>query len=135
MHADCYLAPQQVTGLYVTGNGTVRNRSLAGYYNTCSYGQVTLPASNVKVLGPVEIPCSGTLNATNFGTGPKFTTSACDENDNMPKWQYWLSAWAKAKFNVNSADYHHSIIYLPPNFASLVKGWSSVACKRKTFGH
>jgi hypothetical protein len=109
--------------LFVRGNGTYMNRSLAGYYNTCSYGQVSLPASNVKVLGPVEIPCSGAIAFPHpFSTGPNFTSTSCNYADNMPKWHYWLDAWAKAKHNVSSADYHHRIIVLPKDFSGRIPG-------------
>jgi hypothetical protein len=109
--------------MLLVGNNIANGRNLAGYFNTCSYGQVTLPTANVKVLGPVEIPCSGTLNDTEtFSTGPYFTSTSCDEIDNMPKWHYWLGAWAKAKHNVNVDDYHHSVILLPRQFSRTVKG-------------
>jgi hypothetical protein len=74
------------------------------------------------VLGPVEVPCNGTVSAPPFKTGPNFTTSACDENDNMPKWQYWLDEWAKKTYGVNAADYHHRAIVLPRTFSGRVKG-------------
>ncbi|GLC73791.1 hypothetical protein PLESTF_001421500 [Pleodorina starrii] len=117
------VSSKDVTNLLVEGNGTYMNRSLAGYYNTCTYGRVTLNPANVKVLGPVEVPCKGGLKAGHpFSTGPNFTSSACDELDNMPKWHYWLDEWAKNKTGVSAGDYHHRVIILPRNFSAQIKG-------------
>ncbi|GIM12502.1 hypothetical protein Vretimale_15801, partial [Volvox reticuliferus] len=113
---------------FLMSSANVNNRSLAEYYNTCSYGQVSLRASNVKVLiPPREIPCNGTLSPDQpFATGPNFTTRACDELDNLPKWHYWLDAWA-ATLGVNAAEYHQRVLILPRDFTTRIPGCNRFA--------
>ncbi|EFJ51451.1 hypothetical protein VOLCADRAFT_87769 [Volvox carteri f. nagariensis] len=120
--------PEQVVNFFNAGSGTYPSRSLAGYYNTCSYGQVNLLPENVKVLDGVEVPCSGALKPPYpFATGPSFTSRSCNELDNMPKWHYWLDAWAAANYGVNASSYHHRVLILPPNFSTLVSGCGGFA--------
>lgn len=108
--------------LFLYGNGT-NNRTLAGYFSTCSYNQVTLLPQNVQVLGPVTVPCKGKLsNSSAFSTGPRFTSDACNSTDNMQKWHYWLDEWADINYGVHAADFHHRVLILPPYFSVDVAG-------------
>ncbi|GLI66238.1 hypothetical protein VaNZ11_009980, partial [Volvox africanus] len=112
---------EEVMKLLVSGDST--NRSLVEYFRTCSYGQVSLLESNIKILTPpAEIPCTGTLPPGQpFATGPDFTTRSCNELDNLPKWHYWLDAWA-ATIGVDAAEYHQRILILPREFTTRIPG-------------
>ncbi|GLI60837.1 hypothetical protein VaNZ11_003045, partial [Volvox africanus] len=49
------------------------NSSLSGYYDTCSYNQVAVQPSQVKVVEGLEIPCSGTVTLPfSFPSGNSF---------------------------------------------------------------
>ncbi|GIL42048.1 hypothetical protein Vafri_115 [Volvox africanus] len=114
---------EDVTDMLITGNTTERNSTLAGYFNTCSYAQVKLLPSNVKVLGPAQLPCNGSLKSPsmyNKSSGDGFNLTC--ESDNLFKWHLWLDAWASDKHQVNAADYHHRIIVLPVGFSSATRG-------------
>ncbi|EFJ41203.1 hypothetical protein VOLCADRAFT_98870 [Volvox carteri f. nagariensis] len=114
---------EQVTDLLLTGKWTWRKRSLAAYFSSCSYGQVSLLPENIRVLGPVTVPCNGTLREPQpFSSGGKFTTSQCTQDDNMKKWHYWLDAWAAETHDVDARDYHHRVLLLPSGFSARVAG-------------
>ncbi|EFJ52018.1 hypothetical protein VOLCADRAFT_87125 [Volvox carteri f. nagariensis] len=118
-------SPQQVKDLFLTGKWTWRNRYIAEYLRSCSLGGVNLLPDNLKVLGPIVVPCSGALKEPQpFRTGSSFTTSHCTQNDNMKKWHYWLDAWA-ADQGVNASDYHHRILILPSGFTAKIAGCGS----------
>ncbi|GIL96148.1 hypothetical protein Vretimale_2030 [Volvox reticuliferus] len=123
---------EDITDMLFTGKTTERNVTLAGYYNTCSYGQVRLLPANVKVLGPAELPCNGFLKSPspyNKSSGDGFNLTC--ESDNLYKWHYWLDAWAAENYQVKSADYHHRVIVLPVGFSSASRGcggFSGLSC-------
>ncbi|EFJ43693.1 hypothetical protein VOLCADRAFT_96079 [Volvox carteri f. nagariensis] len=105
-------------------NGTgYQGRSIMEYYRTCSYGQV-LP-SQLDVVGPIDIPCQGTLNVPfTFPTGNSFNTSTCG-NDNMLKWHYYLDSIVtdpKRGYNIVPTNYHHKVILMPRYFSSRIRG-------------
>ncbi|EFJ51452.1 hypothetical protein VOLCADRAFT_87770 [Volvox carteri f. nagariensis] len=58
------LPPEIVYDLLVIGNKQFVGKTLADYMNTCSYGQIKLLPSNVKVLGPVEDSCGDQCDHT-----------------------------------------------------------------------
>ncbi|GIL67428.1 hypothetical protein Vafri_20814 [Volvox africanus] len=120
------VSKEDVIKLFISGDST--NRSLARYFRTCSYGQVNLLESNIKVLiPPQEIPCTGTLPPGQpFEIGPNFTTRACNEHDNLPKWHYWLDSWA-ATIGVDAAEYHQRVLILPRDFTWRIPGCNSFA--------
>ncbi|GIL67410.1 hypothetical protein Vafri_20802 [Volvox africanus] len=121
--------PAEIMDIFF-GKGDMKGRVLADYYKTCSYGQVTLLPKNVKVVGPVEIPCSGNL-VTSFTmkTGSNFSSNSCS-NDNLLKWQFWLDIWADANWRtlgISPDDYHHQVILLPKTFTAKSKDCNGFA--------
>ncbi|EFJ43690.1 hypothetical protein VOLCADRAFT_96075 [Volvox carteri f. nagariensis] len=115
--------PEQVTNL-LTGDGN--GRTLAKYYDACSYKQVSLNSAQVKVLGPEEIPCSGSLNLPfTFPSGNIFDTKSCN-NDNMIKWHYYLDTVA-ARRGITATDYNHKVILLPQGYMALFPGCNGVS--------
>ncbi|EFJ43691.1 hypothetical protein VOLCADRAFT_106695 [Volvox carteri f. nagariensis] len=89
--------------------------SLSGYYDTCSYGQISVLPEQVEIVTGLEIPCNGTLDLPfRFPTGNKFDTRNC-ENDNLVKWQYYLDD-VVSDMGITPTDFHHKVIYLPPTF-------------------
>ncbi|GIL56747.1 hypothetical protein Vafri_12019 [Volvox africanus] len=109
---------ESIVDLFFVGKNTWKNRDIATYFRTCSYGKVNIYPSNVKILGPVQVPCNGTLKQPHpFSTGSAFNTNHCIANDNMYKWHVWLGSWAAANHGINANDYHHRIIILPTHFA------------------
>lgn len=49
--------------------------NLASYFSTCSYGRSRINRNDVLVLGPINMPCTGTSK------GVAWTTSACEASD------------------------------------------------------
>ncbi|EFJ52960.1 hypothetical protein VOLCADRAFT_86484 [Volvox carteri f. nagariensis] len=78
-----------------------------------------------QVLGPVTVPCTGTIKIT-YPSGNNFTTNNC-KNDNLPKWHQWLDEWAAETYNVTASDYHHRVLYLPNYFAFRTPGCNGFA--------
>ncbi|GIM15399.1 hypothetical protein Vretimale_18171 [Volvox reticuliferus] len=130
-NAPAAVTPERVLDLVFTGKWTWRNRWLANYFDFCSYGQVSIQPSNVKVLSAPEVPCSGTIPQPNpYNDGGIFTSTSCDRYDSMTKCvQYWLDAWAAKTHGVNASDYHHRILILPNGFAGSVAGCGGFAGK------
>ncbi|GIL56745.1 hypothetical protein Vafri_12033, partial [Volvox africanus] len=61
---------ESIVDLFFVGKNTWKNRDIATYFRTCSYGKVNIYPSNVKILGPVQVPCNGTLKQPHpFSTG------------------------------------------------------------------
>jgi hypothetical protein len=113
--------PPQWIRNYFTGSGNALGRSLAGLYKTCSFGQVSVLPSNVRVMGPYNIPCTGSVDPKyQFASGNNFDTRSCN-NDNMLKWQYYVDSLA-LRDGVNPLDYNHKILVLPKGFGSSVQG-------------
>ena len=107
--------PLQMIQQFFTGSGIDEGKTMSGYYDTCSYGQVKLQPSQVKVVGPIQIPCSGYLNLPfTFPSGNGFDTKGC-MNDNLLKWQYYLDSVA-AKQGVIAGNYNHKVLLLPKGF-------------------
>lgn len=104
------------------GGGSYTGASLSGYYDTCSRRQVRVLPSNVKVVGPIRIPCSGVLdNPIRFASGNAFDTGSCG-NDNQLKWQFYLDQlMSAAPYNINPLEYHHKIMVLPTGFSNYLK--------------
>ncbi|GIL76980.1 hypothetical protein Vretifemale_6523, partial [Volvox reticuliferus] len=115
---------EDVADMFFVGRNTLmKNRNIATYFRTCSYGKVNLYPSNVKILGPVQVPCNGTLKAPHpFSSGSAFSTNDCIVKDNLFKWHAWLDSWASEKYGVNANDYHHRILILPSYFAFSIPG-------------
>jgi hypothetical protein len=102
---------------FLFGNGY---RTLSGYYDTCSYGQVKLLPSQVKIMGNITIPCSGTLQLPfRFPTGNTIDTSSC-AGDNLLKWQYYADSVAMER-GVTPTDYNHKVIFFPPGYVARSK--------------
>ncbi|GIL84207.1 hypothetical protein Vretifemale_12896, partial [Volvox reticuliferus] len=115
--------PEEIMDLFFR-TGDRRGRTLANYYNTCSYGQVTLLPKNVKVVGPVQIPCTGNLLTTRyFNSGSNFSSNSCN-HDNLLKWQLWLDTFAAAnqRLGINPSDYHHQVMLLPKSLSLKTEG-------------
>ena len=105
---------------FFNGNGTGIGRTMAEYYDTCSYGQVTVQPSQVKILGPIVIPCSGTLDLPFTyppPSGNAFNNSNACDDFNPYKWQYYLDTVAAAQ-GVTATDFNHKIMLLPKGFAN-----------------
>ncbi|PNH07942.1 Autolysin [Tetrabaena socialis] len=90
-------------------------KSVASYYDTCSSGQVTVDPSQLKVVGPIRIPCSGSVP----GVG-SFVSTSCD-NDNMINWHSYLDVQARAQ-GIVPTDYNHKIMILPRGFPNGISG-------------
>ncbi|GIL76779.1 hypothetical protein Vretifemale_6249, partial [Volvox reticuliferus] len=118
--------PQSVYNLF-SGTG-YQGRTVADFYDTCSYGQVS--PGMVDVVGPIEIPCTGNLSLPfNFPSGSTFDTKTCD-NDNMLKWHFYLDSVvlsSKKYADIKPTDYHHKIILLPRTFSARTKGCNGFA--------
>ncbi|GLC58592.1 hypothetical protein PLESTB_001378100 [Pleodorina starrii] len=95
-------------------------KSMAGYYDTCSYSQVRIEPWQVRVLEGLEVPCSGDLDQLTFTfpTGNAFDTNGCG-NDNMLKWHFHLDAVASARYGIVPTDFNHKAILLPTGFTSM----------------
>ncbi|GLI65344.1 hypothetical protein VaNZ11_008893, partial [Volvox africanus] len=98
---------------YFNGTGPVQ-RNMSGYYTSCSYGQVRAPT--VRVMGPVEVPCNGSVDHLLFTYpgGNNFSTSTC-RGFNVEKWQYYLQNWAKSE-GVESNQFTHQVMIVPMGF-------------------
>ncbi|GIM04124.1 hypothetical protein Vretimale_8739 [Volvox reticuliferus] len=109
------------------GAGDKMNRNMKGYYESCSYNQVTL--GDVTVVGPVEIPCSGSVNVSwSIPGGPTFDTKSCSEWT-LQKWMYYLDAYAKKQGIGETTKYHHKVMLLPPGMDSITNcgGWAGTS--------
>ncbi|GIL49392.1 hypothetical protein Vafri_5746 [Volvox africanus] len=95
--------------------GGGKNVSLAGYYNTCSYGQAILEPSRVVILANLTIPCNGNLKVTS-PFGYSFDSKNCS-TPNLVKWHYYLDSVVLKK-KIVPTDFNHKIIILPPGFTS-----------------
>ncbi|GIL55693.1 hypothetical protein Vafri_11229 [Volvox africanus] len=95
-----------------------RIRTLAGYYNTCSYGKVNLEPSRVVILENLTIPCTGELKDLpfTFPSGNQFDTRGCGV-DNMVKWHYYLDSIASEQ-HVVPTDFNHKVLLLPEGFTA-----------------
>ncbi|GIL55704.1 hypothetical protein Vafri_11231 [Volvox africanus] len=103
------------------------NRSMKGYYESCSYNQITL--GDVTVVGPVEIPCSGSVNLSWFiPGGPTFETKSCSEWT-LHKWMYYLDEYAKKQGIGEITKYHHKVMLLPPGIDAITNcgGWAGTS--------
>ncbi|GLI65911.1 hypothetical protein VaNZ11_009558 [Volvox africanus] len=126
--APAAVTPDRVLDLVFTGKWTWRNRWLAAYFDFCSYGQVAILQSNVKVLSAPEVPCNGIIpNPQPYNDGGIFTSSSCEQYDSMTKWHYWLDAWAAKTYGINASDYHHRVMILPSGFSATVAGCGGFA--------
>jgi hypothetical protein len=109
---------QMIRSLF-NGSGDAQGRTMGDYYGTCSYGKASL--RDVAVVGPIEIPCSATLNLPfAFPGGNNLTTSSCGDN-NLLKWMYYMDDQAR-KQGINPQDYHHKVMILPRNYSLNVAG-------------
>ncbi|GIL55687.1 hypothetical protein Vafri_11229, partial [Volvox africanus] len=99
--------------------------TLAGYYNTCSYGKVSLELSRVVILENLTIPCTGELKDLPFTlpSGNQFDTSGCGV-DNMVKWHYYLDSIASEQ-HVVPTDFNHKVILLPEGFTATKPKYNS----------
>lgn len=121
--------PQATTvdAMYDLFTGDQLPRTMAGYFDTCSFGQVRILKSHVKVLGGIQIPCQGTARVPfTFPSGNNFDTTSC-MNDNLVKWMYHLDTVASQKFGINALDFNHKVMILPPKFTATINGCNGVA--------
>ncbi|GFR51934.1 hypothetical protein Agub_g14455 [Astrephomene gubernaculifera] len=126
-------SPAAILDMFAGSGDVSGNRTLAGYYDTCSYHQVSLTSSQVRIVTdthrpgqPIVIPCSGSLQLPfTFSSGNDFDTHSCG-HDNLLKWQYYLQTVA-AEQGITPTDYHHQVMLLPKGFASIVKDCGNIA--------
>lgn len=115
-HLRMCLCSQTVFKLFM-GEGLWDGRTVAGYFDACSYRQVGLKdQSQLRVLGPIQIPCTGTVDLPfTFPKGNNFDTDSC-RNDNMLKWQYYLDSFAYNTYGVIATDFHHKVMLFPEGY-------------------
>ncbi|GLI61236.1 hypothetical protein VaNZ11_003536, partial [Volvox africanus] len=103
--------------------GGGQNPSLSEYYNTCSYGQVSLEPSRVVIIANLTIPCNGNLKGLNFTfpSGNRFDTKSCG-SENPVKWQYYLDSVALKKRTAIPTNFNHKVILLPAGFTATKPG-------------
>lgn len=58
------------------------------YYSACSFGKARFNSSYNIIVGPIDMPCSGTGSA-----GP-WTAGACG-NSEIWGWASWVEDWAR----------------------------------------
>ena len=82
--------------------GTTQPQNLAGYYDTCTMGGVTLNVTGSAVYN-VPYPCSG---GTLPGGTETFTMNSCDSN--LVTWQNYAESYVTATLGVRSlASFAH----------------------------
>ncbi|GLI65342.1 hypothetical protein VaNZ11_008891 [Volvox africanus] len=118
--------PQSIYNLF---NGTgYQGRTVEDFYDTCSYGQIS--PSKVDVVGPIEIPCTGSLSLNfAFPSGNTFDTKSCDD-DNLLKWHFYLDALmlsSKKYAGITPTDYNHKIMLLPRTFSARIRNCNGFA--------
>ena len=81
--------------------GTTQPLSLAGYYNTCTMGGMSLNIAG-SVAYNVPYPCAGGAVP---GSKDTFTMDTC--NNNVVAWQSYAESYVTTKLGVNLAPYAH----------------------------
>ena len=101
--------------------GTTQPQNLAGYYNACTMGGVSLNVTG-SVAYNVPYPCAGGGILDNKDT---FKMDSC--NNNVIPWQNYAENYVITKLGVNLAPFAHRVILLPMNFHDIMTGCNFAA--------
>ncbi|KXZ44743.1 hypothetical protein GPECTOR_63g68 [Gonium pectorale] len=131
-------------------NSSPVSNALDRFYTTCSYNKTFFKPSNVTVVGPVSLPCSGwiprnttagaaTVERTNATVQDWWDFSAFCGASEQAAWQRGTEAWATNASNSDpklaaltrtAVDRRRNIYILPTNVKCPWEGYGDVTCTK-----
>eukprot|EP00798_Chlamydomonas_sp_ICE-L_P008102 gene8102-1348_t len=104
-----------------------RTYNMPGFFDTCSFNNIEFKRQNNIVVGPIQIPCSGTTVE-----GYNYRTDRCAWED----WVGWISVVKASadRMNLNLSNYRHIVLVIPDkNSPCTFSGSGDYGCRNNCY--